>query len=160
MQREKLELENLVQQTRLAARRDHLAPHRRARRAQRRAGRHRAAQQERHGRSRADAPHAPKARQDLPTLRTQLTARLDAISRHLTEFRAREDTRIRTYRERVQHMRTRISVLERESRSLHESLREEQRIAMIDALTGIPNRAAYDDRIEQEFKRWKRFARP
>jgi diguanylate cyclase len=33
-------------------------------------------------------------------------------------------------------------------------------MAMIDALTGIPNRAAYDDRIDQEFKRWKRFARP
>jgi len=33
-------------------------------------------------------------------------------------------------------------------------------MAMIDALTGIPNRAAYDDRIEQEHKRWKRFARP
>src|SRR4029453_16579334 len=31
---------------------------------------------------------------------------------------------------------------------------------MIDALTGVPNRAAYDDRIEQEFKRHKRFARP
>ena len=30
---------------------------------------------------------------------------------------------------------------------------------MIDALTGIPNRAAYDERIEQEFRRWKRFGR-
>ncbi len=67
---------------------------------------------------------------------------------------------MRTYRDRVTRMRTRIAVLERESRSLHESLREEQRMAMIDALTGIPNRAAYDDRIEQEHKRWKRFARP
>src|SRR4029450_9089792 len=42
----------------------------------------------------------------------------------------------------------------------HESLREEQRMAMIDALTGIPNRAAYDDRIEQEHKRGKGFTRP
>jgi diguanylate cyclase len=67
---------------------------------------------------------------------------------------------VRTYRDRVQRMRTRIAVLERESRQLHENLREEQRMAMIDALTGIPNRAAYDDRIEEEHKRWKRFARP
>jgi diguanylate cyclase len=97
---------------------------------------------------------------DLPTLRQQLTTRLEAISTHLTDFRSREDMRVGQYRERVQHMRTRISVLERESRSLQESLREEQRMAMIDALTGIPNRAAYDDRLEQEFKRWKRFERP
>jgi diguanylate cyclase len=97
---------------------------------------------------------------DIATLRQQLSTRLDAISSHLTDFRLREETRVRTYRDRVTRMRTRIAVLERESRSLHESLREEQRLAMIDALTGIPNRAAYDDRIEQEHKRWKRFTRP
>ena len=56
-------------------------------------------------------------------------------------------------------MRSRIRELERESHMLHVSLQEEQRLAMIDALTGIPNRAAYDDRIEQEFRRWKRFGR-
>ncbi len=87
-------------------------------------------------------------------------SRLDAISSHLTDFRSREETRARTYQDRVQRMRTRIAVLERESRKLHESLREEQRMAMMDALTGIPNRAAYDDRIEEEHKRWKRFERP
>ena len=94
------------------------------------------------------------------TLKNQLSSRLDAISSHLTDFRLREESRVRTYRDRVTRMRTRIAVLERESRTLSESLREEQRMAMIDALTGIPNRAAYDDRIEQEHKRWKRFTRP
>src|SRR5262249_8938691 len=49
---------------------------------------------------------------------------------------------------------------ERESRSLQASLQEEQRLALMDALTGIPNRAAYDERIDQEYKRWRRFARP
>jgi diguanylate cyclase len=100
------------------------------------------------------------AARDLTELRQHLTARLEAINTHLQDFRSREDARVKTYRERVEQMRIRISALERESRSLHESLREEQRMALIDALTGIPNRAAYDDRIEQEFKRWKRFSRP
>ena len=96
---------------------------------------------------------------DLPAMRDQVTLRLDAINGHLHEFRGREESRIKTYRERVGRMRSRIRELERESHSLHISLQEKQRLAMIDALTGIPNRAAYDDRIEQEFRRWKRFGR-
>ena len=159
VQREKLELENLVQQT--ASRLEEITSHLASELDERNAVREDTEQLNRSvtdevEQLRVTAEGAP----DLPTLRTSLAARLDAISSHLTDFRSREDSRIKTYRERVQHMRQRISVLERESRSLHESLREEQRLAMIDALTGIPNRAAYDDRIEQEFKRWKRFSRP
>jgi diguanylate cyclase len=159
VQREKLELENLVQQT--ASRLEEITSHLTSELDERNAVREDTEQLNRSvtdevEQLRLTAQGAP----DLQTLRVSLTARLDAISSHLTDFRSREDTRIKTYRERVQHMRQRISVLERESRSLHERLREEQRLAMIDALTGIPNRAAYDDRIEQEFKRWKRFSRP
>jgi diguanylate cyclase len=96
---------------------------------------------------------------DLPAMRDQVSQRLDAINGHLHEFRGREESRVKTYRERVGRMRSRIRELERESHSLHISLQEEQRAAMMDALTGIPNRAAYDQRIEQEFRRWKRFGR-
>ncbi|HVY83313.1 MAG TPA: diguanylate cyclase, partial [Steroidobacteraceae bacterium] len=159
VQREKLELESLVQQT--ASRLEEITSHLASELDERNAGQRDADLLNKNvtdevAQLRSSAERAP----DLQTLRSQLTARLDAIGKHFSEFRTREDARLRSYRERVQHMRARIAVLERESRSLHESLREEQRLAMIDALTGIPNRAAYDDRIEQEFKRWKRFTRP
>jgi diguanylate cyclase len=159
VQREKLELEKLVQQT--ASRLEEITSHLTSELDERNS-----VQQDTELLNKTITDEVEQIRltaagaPDVQTLRTQLSARLDAISNHFTDFRAREDSRIRTYRERVQHMRSRISVLERESRSLQESLREEQRLAMIDALTGIPNRAAYDDRIEQEFKRWKRFTRP
>lgn len=97
---------------------------------------------------------------DLAMLRKELSTRLDTISAHVREFRVREATRTRSYRERTQRMRSRIATLERESRLLQENLQQEQQHALIDALTSIPNRAAYDIRIEQEFKRWKRFGRP
>jgi diguanylate cyclase len=159
VQREKLELENLVQQ--MASRLEEIASHITGELAERDA-----VQEDSKQLSLLVTDEVEQIRisaagaVDLPTLRQQLTTRLDSISQHLTEFDTRDDERLHQYRERVQNMRSRISVLERESRSLQESLREEQRMAMIDALTGIPNRAAYDDRLEQEFKRWKRFERP
>jgi diguanylate cyclase len=58
--------------------------------------------------------------------------------------------------DRTLSLRARVEELERESRVLQNSLQEEQRAAMIDALTGIPNRAAYDDRMAHEFARWQR----
>jgi diguanylate cyclase len=96
---------------------------------------------------------------EVTALRKQVSLRLGAINGHLQEFRGREESRVKTYRQRVGRMRTRIRELERESHSLNASLLEGQRRAMIDAITGIPNRAAYDNRMEQEFRRWKRFGR-
>lgn len=159
VQKEKLELQNIVQQ--LASRLEEISQSISGELAERNAGQEdceelnlRVTDEVKELRLTAEMAS------DVALLRQQLSARLDAISSHLTDFRIREEARVRTYRDRVTRMRTRIAVLERESRTLHESLREEQRMAMIDALTGIPNRAAYDDRIEQEHKRWKRFARP
>ncbi len=159
VQKEKLELQNIVQQ--FASRLDEISQHLTNELAERSSG-----QDDAENLNLQVTDEVKKLRltaetiNDISELRQALAGRLDAITDHLGEFRSREETRVRTYKDRVQRMRTRIAVLERESRSLQESLREEQRMAMIDALTGIPNRAAYDDRIEQEHKRWKRFARP
>ena len=85
---------------------------------------------------------------------------LNAINGHLHEpSRPRGVARQDLSRTRRTHALARPGNLERESRSLHVRLQEEQRLSMLDALTGIPNRAAYDGRIEQEFRRWKRFWR-
>jgi len=97
---------------------------------------------------------------DLPELRGRVRVRLEAINTHLQDFRAREQLRIAAQHERTGRLRVRIAELERESRSLQESLQEEQRLAMVDSLTGIANRAAYDDRVEHEFLRWQRQRAP
>jgi diguanylate cyclase len=159
VQKEKMELENIVQQ--LASRLEEISQHLTGELADRGAGQEDCEQLNMRVTDEVtQLRRTAESANDISTLRQQLSTRLDAISSHLSDFRSREETRVRTYKDRVQRMRTRISVLERESRTLHESLREEQRMAMMDALTGIPNRAAYDDRIDEEFKRWKRFERP
>jgi len=159
VQREKLELEHLVQQ--MTSRLDEITTHLTSEVAERDAGQTDSEQLRLLVTGEVEQLKDSAERAvDVTELRRQITQRLDAINLHLQDFRVREDSRIKGYRDRVQNMRTRISALEKESRSLHQSLKEEQRNALIDALTGIPNRAAYDDRIEQEFKRRKRFGRP
>ncbi len=93
---------------------------------------------------------------DIAGLRERVRGRLNVITNHLQEFRVRESARVSAQLDRTQRMRVRVSDLEREIHGLHKSLQEEQSLRMIDALTGIPNRAAYDERIKHEFMRWQR----
>ena len=97
---------------------------------------------------------------DMGELRGRVRVRLETINTHLQDFRAREEQRLSSQSDRTARMRVRIAELERESRALQQSLQQEQRLALIDALTGIPNRAAYDARIEHEFLRWQRHGAP
>lgn len=159
VQRERLELEDLVQQTsaRLAEIEAHLAGELAERdQTQNETSQLNVLVTDEVEQLRLDAEKAS----DISDLRRELDARLGKIATHVHDFQAREESRASVYRERTQKMRTRIASLERESRNLQQNLKQEQQQAMIDALTGIPNRAAYDDRVAQEFKRWRRFGRP
>jgi diguanylate cyclase len=50
--------------------------------------------------------------------------------------------------------------MEAEARKLQERLTEERRQLLLDPLTQVPNRAAWDQRFAEEFERWKRFRQP
>ncbi len=97
---------------------------------------------------------------DLAELRSRVRVRLESITTHLQDFRAREEQRFASQTDRTGRLRVRIAELERESRDLQQSLQEEQRLAMVDALTGVANRAAYDERIQHEFARFGRDGGP
>ena len=97
---------------------------------------------------------------DLAQVKLRVRSRLDTISSQVQEFRSREESRARSAWERSEKMRERVERLENEARNLHDKLRDEQRLAMVDALTQIPNRLAYDQRLAEEFKRWQRFSQP
>lgn len=97
---------------------------------------------------------------DLQQLRQQVRRRLDSIDQHLQEFRQREATFIAANSARTERMRSRIFELEAEAKRLQTQLQDEQRLSTIDALTRIPNRQAYQKRIEEELHRWRRFKHP
>jgi len=97
---------------------------------------------------------------DLEQIRRQVRGRLDSIERHLQEFREREATLAAGMRARNEQMRARIVELESEAKRLHTQIKDEQRLSILDALTRIPNRLAYENRIDEELKRWQRFKQP
>lgn len=97
---------------------------------------------------------------DLQQIRQQVRSRLDAIDKHLQDFRQREVTLTAAIRARSDQMRSRIVELEAEAKRLHNQLQDEQRLSTIDTLTKIPNRLAYEKRIDEELHRWRRFQQP
>jgi diguanylate cyclase len=97
---------------------------------------------------------------DLEQIREQLRTRLAAIGQHLHMFRLREEERSRQARERTESLRRRMNELEAEARQLQTRLSTEKRLSLLDPLTRIGNRMAWDQRYAAEFDRWLRFRQP
>jgi diguanylate cyclase len=104
-----------------------------------------------------DLGSSVEAAKDLDQARAAVRTRILNIDMQMDEFRNRENERNKSFRDRSEEMRSRLELLEGETRNLQERLRDEQRISMVDGLTQIPNRSACDRRMVEEFKRWQRF---
>lgn len=97
---------------------------------------------------------------ELMDLKTHIAAKLSNITTHVETFRDKEEKRKLQMEIRVGELAKKVSDLEDESVSLREKIVEEQQQAMMDALTKVPNRLAWDQRMDQEFGRWKRYETP
>ena len=93
---------------------------------------------------------------DLGALKLSVGTRLDAITTQVGEFRQREQRRYSEYQQRAEQMSLRLVQIEQQARELHRTLDDERRRARVDALTGIANRAAFDERFAQEVARCAR----
>lgn len=97
---------------------------------------------------------------DVQQIRVQVRGRLESIDRHLQAFRVRETALADAMHTRNEQMHSRIAELEREANRLQTQLKNEQRRSTLDVLTRIPNRLAYEQRVEEELQRWQRFRQP
>lgn len=100
------------------------------------------------------------AASDLAPLRALVAERLEAVATRVREFRTAQEERFIAHSERIERLRARITELETETTALHRGLAEERQHARTDALTGVANRAAYDERIGEEIGRHQRFGNP
>ena len=94
---------------------------------------------------------------DLPTLKQSLEARLDGLLSTVSEHQKHRDGHEDEVAQRLQSLTQKVADMEQEAQSFRDHLEEQRQKALIDPLTGLPNRAGWSERLELEMARWKRY---
>lgn len=96
----------------------------------------------------------------IPAIREDIESIMGRILGALDEFRRQENTRRDSMFQHMQAMVERMQTMEKEAVELKQSLENQREKAMHDALTGLPNRQAFDEQIAREYSRWRRHSHP
>jgi diguanylate cyclase len=94
---------------------------------------------------------------DLDDLKRSLERRLDGLLQTLDRFHRQRSSREHEVGERLQALMARVSTMEVEARAFQEDLELQRQKALQDPLTGLPNRAAWNERLEIERARQQRY---
>lgn len=96
----------------------------------------------------------------LDQMKSTVQTHVDSVLQHLEKNRQVEQQRYAKAKQKINEMSQHLHDLETETGDLRARLHEEQNQAKIDALTCIPNRLAWEERLEEEIARHKRFGTP
>lgn len=96
----------------------------------------------------------------LEQLKSLVTDKLTAISSSLREKEQLEQQERQQLLSTLGSMEQRLGELEADAGTFKKRLAEQNFRSLQDALTEIPNRAAFDDRYQLEIKRWQRYKKP
>lgn len=94
---------------------------------------------------------------DLNGLKSRIAKRINTIRSHMQQFRQDQDQRLEQAETQVNELNQRLHSMQQESEQLHQRVKQQRDLAMIDPLTGVPNRLAYNERLALEYARWKRY---
>jgi diguanylate cyclase len=94
---------------------------------------------------------------DIHQLKLSINENLGAIKSGIHDFAASDAERFRMSEARNARLVEQIGVLEKESEQLKLKLSEDRRKLMFDALTGARSRLSYEEVLEQELYRWRRY---
>ncbi|TAA43746.1 GGDEF domain-containing protein [Corallincola spongiicola] len=96
------------------------------------------------------------AANDLDLLKEKVRLHLQEIASAL-EKRERLAEQEQSLNELLMAMQNRIDTLEEDAKSYRSRLNEQRQQLYLDSLTQLPNRAAFNERLEIEYQRWKRY---
>ncbi|MFC3608268.1 GGDEF domain-containing protein [Stutzerimonas tarimensis] len=93
----------------------------------------------------------------LAALQEVAEARLDGLLTTIDSYQRQRLEHEQLLGSRLRQMSERLSSMERTTQVLQGNLDEQRRKALLDSLTGLPNRAAWNERLDIELVRWQRY---
>ncbi|PHN22926.1 GGDEF domain-containing protein [Pseudomonas sp. ICMP 561] len=93
---------------------------------------------------------------DLPSLKKVLENRLEGLLGTMDQHQKTRDEREQDVAARLQGLASRVATMEQEALGFRANLEEQRQKALIDPLTGLPNRAAWEERLGHEMAVWQK----
>lgn len=97
---------------------------------------------------------------ELEQLKAEVSVRLEAVVGAMDQHKQSENVRQRELEQQLNTLTERMRDMEAQSLLIEARMVEQRRLALLDTLTQLPNRQAYDESLQQEYQRWLRFRRP
>ncbi len=91
---------------------------------------------------------------DLDSLKQVLESHLEGLLGTMDEHQQQRDQREQEVTARLKGLAERVANMEQEAQGYREHLEVQRQKALIDPLTGLPNRAAWSERLDQEVNAW------
>lgn len=101
--------------------------------------------------------HTVKVSDNLDNLKQSVTRQLAGIVRLMDQYRKEEEERETRLQTRYDALLDKVREMEQAAEEVKSRIEAEQHKARTDILTGLPNRIAYEEFIQREIERWKRY---
>lgn len=97
---------------------------------------------------------------EIDQLKTAVSTRLEQIVNAMDTYQASEDASSDSLSEQLDALVQRVKTMESASEQAEQKIEEQRQKALLDVLTQLPNREAYNLRAAEEYERWQRYGRP
>ena len=92
---------------------------------------------------------------DLESLKQVLENHLEGLLGTMDQHQKQRDLREQEVSERLKSLAERVALMEQDAQVVRDNLEEQRQKALVDPLTGLPNRAAWSERLEHEVVQWQ-----
>lgn len=103
---------------------------------------------------------ALESESDIDRMKAAVQQGLDSIATDVTSYGSAREAGAEELQKHVRALAAQVVELQGEANVAKNLLEEQREKANTDPLTCLPNRTAYDERIQLEYKRWARYQRP
>lgn len=100
------------------------------------------------------------ATNDMDELKASVASHLSSVSGAIDLYRQREAEREALLTRQLEAMQEKLALVEAHSEQMSKQLVQERSRALTDLLTELPNREAWEERLQLEYNRWSRYGHP